>query len=164
MNAEDFPLPLSMTRDPPDPIEFPDGRFEIGIDKTQAEYSVACLPEHLLAVNRAREHVFDDLHMLFDPVWHRTEVGAEHNSVHTAHLNRGSHSDGAETHAVDQDVGPEVVERWVNRAICQDVRALFSILQSVLAPWLKGPVPLQSAVLGCALGVIGATSFRGISR
>jgi hypothetical protein len=32
MNVEDFPLPVSMNPDPPDHIEFPDGRFEIGID------------------------------------------------------------------------------------------------------------------------------------
>jgi hypothetical protein len=69
-------------------------------------------------------------------------------------VRRGSHSDGAETHAVDQDVGPEVVERRVNRAICQNVRALFSILQSVVAPWLKGPVPLQSDVFGVLLALI----------
>jgi hypothetical protein len=48
------------------------GGDEIGIDKAQAEYSVACLPEHQLALSRARKHVLDNLRMLFDPVWDRT--------------------------------------------------------------------------------------------
>ena len=80
-----------------------------GIDQAQAEYPVACLPEHQFALSRTRKHVFDDLHMLFNPVWDRTVIGAEHHSVHTAHFNRGSQSDWVETHAVDQDVSLEVV-------------------------------------------------------
>ena len=47
--------------------------------------------------------------MLFDPVWDRTVIGAEHHSVRTAHLNGGSQSNRVEAHAVDQDVGLEVV-------------------------------------------------------
>ena len=54
---------------------------EVGIDQAQAEYSVACLPEHQLALSQTRNHVFDDLHMLFDPVWHRTEVGADRRAA-----------------------------------------------------------------------------------
>jgi hypothetical protein len=40
----------------------------------------------------ARKDVFDDPDMLFDPVWHRTVIGAEHYSVRTAHLDGGSHN------------------------------------------------------------------------
>src|ERR1700685_1672735 len=83
----------------------------MGIAQAQAEYFVACLPEHQFALSRTRKHVLDDPHMLLDAVRYRTEIGAEHHSVHTAHLNRGSHSNGAEPHAVDQDVGLEIVER-----------------------------------------------------
>jgi hypothetical protein len=36
-------------------------------------------------------------------------IGAEHHSVHTAHFHRCSQSDWVETHAVDQDVGLQVV-------------------------------------------------------
>jgi len=47
--------------------------------------------------------------MLFDPVWDRTVIGAEHHSVDTAHFNRGSQSNWVEPHGVNQDVGLEVV-------------------------------------------------------
>src|SRR5271167_909116 len=86
------------------------GGDEIGIGPAQAEYFVAGLPEHQLALSRTRKQVFDDLHMFCNPVWHRTEVGAKHHSVHTAHLNRGAQSNRVEPHAVDQDVGLEIVE------------------------------------------------------
>src|SRR5271170_61816 len=85
------------------------GGSEVRIDQAQTEYSVACLPEHLLARSRARQHVFDDLYMLFDPVWDRTVIGPEHHSVHTAHFDRGAQPDRVEPHAVHQDVGLEIV-------------------------------------------------------
>ncbi len=47
--------------------------------QAQAEYSVARLPEHQLALGRALKQIFDDLYMIFDPVRERT--GAKHDSV-----------------------------------------------------------------------------------
>jgi len=67
-----------------------------GLGQAQAEDPVACLPEHQVAVSLVREHVFDDLHVLFDAVGHGTVIGAEHDPVHAAHLNRGSQPECAE--------------------------------------------------------------------
>jgi hypothetical protein len=41
--------------------------------------------------------------------WDRTVIGAEDHSVRTTHFNRGSQPNWVEPHAVDQDVGLEVV-------------------------------------------------------
>jgi hypothetical protein len=49
--------------------------------------------------------------MLFDPVGHWTEIGAEHHSVHTAQLDRGAYPNCIEPHGVDQDIRLEVV-KW----------------------------------------------------
>jgi len=43
------------------------GRDEMGVGQAQAEYFVACLPEHQLTLGRIWNHVFDDLHMLLMP-------------------------------------------------------------------------------------------------
>src|ERR1700722_18614314 len=40
------------------------GADEIGIGQAQAEYFVACLPEHQFALGWVRKYVFDDPHML----------------------------------------------------------------------------------------------------
>jgi hypothetical protein len=62
---------------------------EIGIDQAQAEYFVASFPEHQLALGWAQKHIFNDLHMLFDPVWHRTDVPVPPRCLSIARLSYG---------------------------------------------------------------------------
>ena len=57
--------------------------------KAETEDCVAVFPAHFISIFLRKSDRRDVFDLLWDSVWHRAEIGAEDNSIDTAHLDCG---------------------------------------------------------------------------